>query len=138
MRVLAALLMVLAGLTEEDWNRYFEGEREEMLARMPRESVARSIRILRSRPKAEVTPMLTRPISADDGVLWVGPFAFPWEPTPPLLMIDFENARFARVEVPADSRIHEIGEDYVVLSRLGEFDVTYVELYELWRGTAGP
>ena len=48
MRVLAVLLMVLAGLTEEDWNRYFEGEREEMLARMPRESVARSIRIRRS------------------------------------------------------------------------------------------
>ena len=48
MRVLAVLLMVLAGLTEEDWNRYFEGEREEMLARMPRESVARPPQSFRS------------------------------------------------------------------------------------------
>lgn len=37
------------------------------------------------------------------------------------------------VEVPADSRVHEIGEDYVVLIRLGEFDVTYVEFHDLWR-----
>lgn len=66
------------------------------------------------------------------GNLWVRPFDPPWEELrSPWLVFSREGGFLARIVIPRDLEVFEIGEDYVLTLTRDEFDAEYVRMYEL-------
>jgi hypothetical protein len=68
------------------------------------------------------------------GYLWVAEYAMPGEERSDWTVFDSGGHVQGRIETPADLRIYEIGEDYLLGRIQDELDVEYVQVYSLARG----
>jgi hypothetical protein len=124
-------------VTEEVWRQYLREQREEMLQRMSEGSVARSLSVLESRPRALLTPLLTRAFVAEDRILWIQPFRMRPAEDQVLLRVDLQDRSVVSLKVPNHSRVHQVDDEYLLLARTGELGTDVVELYQLRSSAEG-
>ena len=93
----------------------------------------RRIRKLVSDHPAEFHPALVGLVGDRLGNLWVEESTSPAEERLRYRVFDSEGRLFGRVALPAHVRVLEIGEDYVLARHFDEFEVEYVQLYDLVR-----
>lgn len=65
--------------------------------------------------------------------LWLRAYRAPWESRAPVLLFDENGAVIGRVPLPADERLLEAGNGYLLSRWADEFGVHYVRIYE-WEG----
>ncbi len=119
-------------ITDTEWDRYVEALWGRQVAQHPQMGTW-TIEDLRSRPRARMTPLLSECIEVEGPSLWVRPFSFPWETDDRLLRVDLETGRIATVRVPSAAKVMDISHDRILLLRLDEFDVPYLETYAFYR-----
>ncbi|MBN1612442.1 MAG: hypothetical protein JW940_37775 [Polyangiaceae bacterium] len=119
-------------ITDAEWDRYVKALWGRQVAQNPQMGTW-TIEDLRSRPRARMTPLLSECIEVEGRSLWVRTFSFPWETEARLLRVDLETGRIATLRVPSAAKVMDISHDRILLLRLDEFDVPYLETYAFYR-----
>ena len=70
------------------------------------------------------------------GNLWIEQYRTPWEDQPRWWVFAQDGRWLGEVPIPAGFRIDEIGADYLLGVRRDEYDVEYVTMYALRRGSS--
>ncbi len=88
-------------------------------------------------PMASHLPMFDKVIGDEGGHLWVRDYDMPGDDPVPWTVFDSLGRRVARSEMPDNLEVWEIGEDYVVASRVDELGIHSVVVLTLHR-SGGP
>lgn len=84
-------------------------------------------------PLLEAFPAFGRVVTDSRGYLWVEDYQLPGEPTPAWTVFDSEGRVLGLMELPAEARLFEIGEDYVLGRVSDELGIERVQLWPLDR-----
>ncbi len=116
-----------------DWRRFVDSVSVDLKGSFPNVPVAEIHRRMMRKPRETKAPMLAAvPLFDDwDGVIWAEPFSFPWLPDRFLYRIDLREGHFARVLLPVGSRILDLREDRLALSRHDRLGQVYIDVFRL-------
>lgn len=117
----------------KDWRRFVDSVTVELESSFPDVPVAEIHRRMMRKPRETQAPMLAAvPLFDDwDGVIWTEPLSFQWSPDRFLYRIDLREGHFARVLLPAGSRILDLREDRLALSRHDRLGRVYIDVFRL-------
>lgn len=107
----------------------------EQFADLADEDRNRRLEVAANVPMVETFPAYSGIEGDAPGYLWVRDFKLPGDESekPAWTVFDPEGRALGFVETPPGLTIYEIGEDYILGKRTDEFDIEYVEVWELSR-----
>ena len=102
---------------------------------LPPGFVDRARQSLQSTPLARTFPAFSTVLADETGHLWVREYDLPGEerPAPLWTVFDPEGHVLGFIETPPGLRIHQIGEDYMLVHTRDELDIEYVQVWPLER-----
>jgi hypothetical protein len=117
---------------------WLAGWKELEAARMGggRESNAERVRQILDRERADSLPSFGQLLVDPTGTVWLTSWTHPSSPddsTPAAEVFDPQGAWLGSIELPVDLWVLEIGSDYLLGVRQGEFDEPYVEIHRIDR-----
>ena len=94
---------------------------------------AEALALLSDMPLLEAFPAFGRVMTDSRDYLWVEEYQLPGEPAPAWTVFDAEGRVLGLMELPADVRLFEIGEDYILGSVSDDLGIESVQLWPLDR-----
>jgi hypothetical protein len=111
-------------------------DRQSILQRARTDAQRRGIeRTYQTVPIPEIMPAYSKFVVDQAGNLWVQEYRAAQDQVSKYLVFSSQGAIKARVTVPGDLNVHQIGDDYILGVRTDEADVEYIRLYRLGRGS---